>query len=179
MLLLDVTISDVGAVWLWVGGIVAALLIILLINSRSNLYTKIFEFEKREKLTDRDVDNRAKLMLLQWKIEYEAAIREDAIKRSTAVHLGKITEHFIPFMSAFPYNTKDVRFVGSPIDLIIFDGHNEQRDKIEIIIVEVKTGKSKLSQPQQKIKDAVLNGRVRWLETGGDFGEKKDANLFN
>ena len=94
-----------------------------------------------------------------------------------AVNLGKITEHFIPFMSDFPFNTKDVRFVGSPIDLIIFDGHNERRDDIEIVIVEVKTGTSKLSIPQQRIKEAVLNKRIRWLVTGGDFERTRQASL--
>jgi predicted Holliday junction resolvase-like endonuclease len=38
------------------------------------------------------------------------------------VAVGKITEHFIPFLPDFKYNPKEARFFGSPIDFIVFDG---------------------------------------------------------
>ena len=111
---------------------------------------------------------------MDWKLKYEVDIRQDAIRRSTAVHTGKVTEHFIPFMKGFGYNVRDVRFVGSPIDLIVFDGHYDQSDEITILFIEVKTGKSKLSAAQRKIKDAVLNNRVQWREMGNDIELPKD-----
>ncbi len=37
----------------------------------------------------------------QWKGQYEQSIRQDAIQKSLAVTLGKITEHFIPYLPDF------------------------------------------------------------------------------
>jgi predicted Holliday junction resolvase-like endonuclease len=105
----------------------------------------------------------AKTELETWKMESETWIRQDAITRSHAVNLGKITEHLIPYMSVFPYNPKDVRFVGSPIDLIIFDGIDDGVLR-DIIFLEVKTGSSSLSARQKQIRDAILAGKVLWRE---------------
>jgi predicted Holliday junction resolvase-like endonuclease len=64
-------------------------------------------------------------------------------------------------------NTKDIRqdarFIGSPIDFIVFDGLSEGYVK-QIIFIEVKTNKSNLSQREKKIKEAILGGRVKWEE---------------
>lgn len=82
--------------------------------------------------------------------------------------MGKITEHLIPFHINFPFNPKDVRFIGSPIDLIVFDGCSEKKDDIIIYIVEIKTGNSKMTELQKKIKAAVINGKIRWQEINPD-----------
>jgi predicted Holliday junction resolvase-like endonuclease len=99
----------------------------------------------------------------EWKITYEAGIRADAIMRSQAVITGKVTENIIPYMPVFPYNPKDVRFIGSPVDLIVFDGAAEGCLR-DVIFLEVKTGGSSLNQIQRQIRDAVLAGRVEWRE---------------
>lgn len=101
--------------------------------------------------------------LQQWKIENELVIRQDAIGRSQAVILGKVTEHLAPHMPIFPYNPKDARFVGSPIDFIVFDGADDDCIR-EIVFLEVKSGNSSLSPRQRMIRDAVLAGRVVWRE---------------
>ena len=106
----------------------------------------------------------AYMKLEQWKLDNTVRIRLEAINMSKAVILGKVTEHLIPFMNNFPYNHKDVRFIGSPIDLIVFDGCSDDEDEIVIYIIEVKTGTSKLSKMQQKIKIAVNNKRIVWQE---------------
>jgi predicted Holliday junction resolvase-like endonuclease len=99
----------------------------------------------------------------EWKVTYEASIRADAIMRSQAVIAGKVTENIIPYMPVFPYNPKDVRFIGSPVDLIVFDGAAEGSLR-EVVFLEVKTGGSSLNQIQRQIRDAVLAGRVVWRE---------------
>lgn len=106
---------------------------------------------KREALTE----------LNQWKVDYEAGIRQDAIERSRAVIVGKVTEHLIPHMSVFPYNPKDARFIGSPIDLLVFDGCDEGSIR-EIVFLEIKTGTSGLSVRQRQIREAVEQGRIVW-----------------
>lgn len=98
-----------------------------------------------------------------WKISHEADIRQDAIVRSQSVIVGKVTEHLAPYLPEFPYNPKDARFIGSPIDILVFDGADEGFVE-EIVFLEIKTGNSGLSARQRQIRDAVLAGRVRWLE---------------
>ncbi len=75
--------------------------------------------------------------------------------------VGKVTEHLVPHMPVFPYNPKDARFIGSPIDLIVFDGADEGMVR-DVIFLEIKTGSSSLSPRQKQIKDAIDAGRVLW-----------------
>ncbi len=122
-----------------------------------------------DKFKQTEISSAANVLLQKWKIENEAIIRQDAIDRSYSVNLGKITEHLIPFHIDFPFNPKDARFIGSPIDMIVFDGHSDKKDDVIIYIVEIKTGNSKLTEIQKKIKEAVLKGEIRWAEINPDY----------
>jgi predicted Holliday junction resolvase-like endonuclease len=98
-----------------------------------------------------------------WKIQNETFYRQDAINRSKAVILGKVTEHLVPFQNGFPFNPKEARFIGSPIDIIVFDGIDNE-DVVDIYMLEIKTGNSSLNKRQRLIRDAVREGRVHWRE---------------
>ena len=90
--------------------------------------------------------------------------RDDAVKRSRAVSLGKAVEHLVPFMPDFPHDPGDARFLGAPIDFVVFAGLR-QRDRVdEIVFVEVKSGRGRLSARERSVRDAVLDGRVVWRE---------------
>ena len=93
----------------------------------------------------------------------ESAIRKDAISRSRAVLSGQFSEQLAPYLPDFPYKPTEVRFVGKPIDFIVFKGLDE-KEPSEVVFVEVKSGKSKLSGVEKKLKDAVENKRVSWGE---------------
>lgn len=129
---------------------------------------KTTEIEALKKSIEENAIKAAANLLEKWKIENEAKIRQDAANRSYAVHMGKITEHLIPFHTKFPFNPKDARFIGSPIDLIVFDGASDEEENVTIYFVEIKTGKSRLSAKQQKIKSAVQNREVIWHEINTD-----------
>ncbi len=119
-------------------------------------------------------------LLSQWKIENEDRIRKDAANRSVRNVLGKVTEHLIPFSEAMKqFNPKDIRFVGSPIDLIVFDGAEElKKEEMTIWFIEIKTGKSTLSKRQQIIRDAIESNRVKWLRVDmKSFGDDVNAAL--
>jgi predicted Holliday junction resolvase-like endonuclease len=60
--------------------------------------------------------------LAQWKVETEKEIRKDAIDKSQSVTMGKMTEHIVPYLPGFRFNPSDARFIGSPIDFVVFDG---------------------------------------------------------
>lgn len=99
----------------------------------------------------------------KWKNNYEQLIRQDAVQKSKAVISGKVAEQFVPFLPDFSYNPKDVRFIGSPVDLIVFHGLYDDEIK-KIVFVEVKTGNSTLNTRERSLRDAVLNKNVEWLE---------------
>jgi predicted Holliday junction resolvase-like endonuclease len=101
--------------------------------------------------------------LQAWRIDAEATIRQDAAKRSQAITLGKVTEHLVPYFGSFEFNPKDARFIGSPVDLIVFDGLSDDAVR-EVVFIEVKTGASKLSLREKMVRQAVLEGRVAWRE---------------
>jgi predicted Holliday junction resolvase-like endonuclease len=107
----------------------------------------------------------AQVRLEQWKKEQEQTIRQDAIQRSQSVTVGKVTEHIIPYLPGFAYNPKDARFIGSPIDLVIFDGLSDGEGEIRsVVFVEIKTGTSALSSRERRVRDAVQTGKVEWME---------------
>lgn len=121
---------------------------------------QMFE-EWREKELESASIRKAELLFEEWKQRYEKEIRRDAIEKSKAVITGKVTEHLIPYLPEFKYNPKDTRFIGSPIDLIVFDGLDEG-DLRKIVFVEIKSGKSTLSKRERLIRDAIEHGRVEW-----------------
>lgn len=90
--------------------------------------------------------------------------RIDAIKRSKAVINGQMVEQIAPFLPNFPCNPADVRFVGKPIDFVAFPGASENNEIKEVVFIEVKTGNSVLSPREKEIKDAIQQGRVRYVE---------------
>ena len=125
-------------------------------------------WREREVQTIRDelhktIMEQARNAFQQWQADTEANIRADAIRRSSAVVSGKVTEHLTPYMGVFPYNPKDARFLGAPIDLIVFDGMSDD-DLRQIVFLEVKTNTSTLSSRERRIRDAVQAGRVAWRE---------------
>ncbi len=98
--------------------------------------------------------------------ENEKEIRKDAINRSGRVLSGKILEKLIPFLSRFNHDPQDVRWIGDPIDLIVFDGYskNQKKDINGITFIEVKSGESKLKSGQIKIRDVIEKGKVKFEE---------------
>ena len=102
---------------------------------------------------------------LRWVVlpAREREARKHAVARSTAVTRGQAFEHLAPFMQDFGYNPRDARFLGSPIDLVVFDGLSES-DVREIVFLEVKTGQSRLSARERAVQKAVEEQRVTWRE---------------
>lgn len=91
-------------------------------------------------------------------------VRKDAVKRSKAVINGQIAEQIAPFLPDFPANPSDARFIGKPVDFIVFSGLSENEKIDEILFVEVKTGKSLLSEREKEVKKAIEQRKVRYVE---------------
>lgn len=93
----------------------------------------------------------------------ERSARDDAVKRSRAVLTGQIGEQLAPYLPGFPCDPADARFIGKPIDFVAFPGAAAGRPS-EVLFIEVKSGESRLSSAERALKEAILAGRVRWIE---------------
>jgi predicted Holliday junction resolvase-like endonuclease len=109
------------------------------------------------------------LYFLVWKLRYSASIRENAVQRSLAVTVGKVHEQLVPYLPEFGFNPKDARFLGSPVDLVIFDGlaaGNVRR----VVFLEVKTGSggggggAPLTARERQVRDVIEARQVAWAE---------------
>ena len=105
----------------------------------------------------------ATVSLEQWKVEVEKEIRKDAIDKSQSVTMGKMTEHMVPYLPGFGFNPSDARFIGSPIDLVVFDGLGDGCVN-KIVFIEIKTGVSTLSSRERLVRDAINAGKIEWME---------------
>ena len=101
--------------------------------------------------------------VMVWRLRYTSVVRRDAVLRSQAVTSGKVHEQLIPYLPGFSFNPKDVRFLGSPVDLVVFDGITEGHLR-RIIFVEVKTGRAGLTSRERLVRDAVQRRQVEWAE---------------
>jgi len=90
-------------------------------------------------------------------------IRETAIKQSRAVLSGQFSEQIAPYLPGFPYKPTESRFIGKPIDFVVFKGMDEKKID-EVVFVEVKSGKNTLSGIQKSLKNAVENKKISWHE---------------
>jgi predicted Holliday junction resolvase-like endonuclease len=74
-----------------------------------------------------------------------------------------------PLLPGFPFDPGDCRFVGKPVDFIVFRGMNE-KNITEVVFLEVKSGAGKnLNDQEKRLRDAVRAGRVRWEEFDVSF----------
>jgi len=89
--------------------------------------------------------------------------REDAIKRSRSVLSGQFSEQMAPYFPDFPYSPTEVRFIGKPVDFIVFKGMDNKEIE-EVIFIEMKTGKSTLNSQERNLKEAIQKKKVKWEE---------------
>ncbi len=91
------------------------------------------------------------------------AARRDAAKRSRGVRGGKAAEQLAPFAPEFAerFDPADARFLGAPVDFVVFDGlaAGELR---EVVLIEVKTGSGRLNANELAVREAISEGRVAY-----------------
>lgn len=87
--------------------------------------------------------------------------RADAVKRSRSVIEGQVFEQLVPHFPEWTHTPSEARFIGSPIDFVVFEGMSTG-DPNKIILVEVKKGSSTTTPLQNKIKKLIKEGKVEW-----------------
>jgi len=146
----------------------------------TQLVTKSLEVkEAKEKLFDQFEENQNKLsnsLEEVYSLENQITIlkashknelikaRKDALDKSRSVMRGQATEHLAPFIIKGT-NPKDYRFMGNPVDYVLFEGLSDLLDKksdeiVSIKFIDIKTGKSSLNKSQRRIRDAIKDNKV-------------------
>ena len=104
------------------------------------------------------------ILIIQLKrLRYKHGMQEELHEnlkydyKSMNVKHGKSFEQLFPFMENYPYDYRNFRFIGTPIDGLSFEDNM-------IVFLEFKTGTSKLSDKQRKIKSLIENKKVEWKE---------------
>ena len=97
---------------------------------------------------------------IEWKIRLPK-IKKQSLNQSRAVLKGQVSEQLAPFLPEFPYKPSECKFLGKPIDFVVFKGLDNKEIE-EIVFVEVKTGKSQLNKTEKSLKDTVKKKKVSW-----------------
>jgi predicted Holliday junction resolvase-like endonuclease len=106
--------------------------------------------------------------LLQLQDRNLSEARRDSVQRSRSTLKGQIAEQMAPLLPGFRYLPADARFLGDPVDYVVFSGYSDVRDNrrdasgLDIVLLEVKQGASSLSPFQRAIATSVEEGRVRF-----------------
>ena len=89
--------------------------------------------------------------------------KKAAVQRSRSVLGGMFAEQLAPYLPNFPFSPTEAKFIGAPIDFLVFKGMDAQHIE-EVIFVEVKSGSARLNHNEHSLKDAIDSKRVRWHE---------------
>lgn len=171
----EITTLIIGII---IGVIVGIILIYAIMQSRMSkniqkTATTIFEQQKEQ--LESTLRQQMKSEYDKYVAENETKVqqrieeaRKESVDRSRTSLKGKIAEQMAPILPEFiaNYEPADARFIGSPIDYIIFKNmsknSSELKEPLEIVILEVKSGNSTLTKIEKAVKDAVDNRRVRF-----------------
>jgi len=114
-----------------------------------------------------------KALEIQKQLKQELKDRGDKLKKqrelattraqitTKAVNIGKNLEKVLPTMKDFKWPVPDSKFLGDPIDLIVFNGLSANKVK-SINFIEVKSGKARLNNHQESIRDAIRDQKVSY-----------------
>ena len=139
----------------------------LLIAALIYVFNQLREAQKHNEKIVKNYEVYLKDSALRHDKEVEKArLQSVAISRSTIK--GQIAEQFAPLLNGFPYLPSDSRFLGDPVDYVVFKGYTDYKDEktsgedLEVVIVDIKHNKAVLSAGQKQIAKAIENGRVRF-----------------
>ena len=84
---------------------------------------------------------------------YEAQAQEHR-RRSRVTLRGRFAEQLAPYFADFAHDPTEARFLGSPIDFVVFEGMAEG-DPRAIVFVEVKSGRAQLDRGQRQLRKLI------------------------
>ncbi|MBN1247903.1 MAG: endonuclease [Anaerolineae bacterium] len=160
-----------------VGIVVGAVIALWLVRVRDRMDHDALRAEVAETYDAKGAAERARIVrayesqIAQLQADHRENLtqaRRSSVNQSRAVLKGKMAEQVAPLLPGFTYWPADARFLGDPVDYVVFDGYSAYKDNytdghdIEVVILDIKRGKSQLTREQRRIAEAVSAGRVRF-----------------
>jgi len=156
-------------VWAIIMTITLGILVVVLLNLKKKHDQDIRDKENEIQEINFSIEKERVEQQEQFKVTVIEE-RENAKESSRHSLKGKIGEQMSPLFPEFysKYEPSDARFLGSPIDYIIFK-HMSEYDKktkaedipIDVVLVEVKSAKKTgLTEKEKAVRIAVEEGRV-------------------
>lgn len=100
----------------------------------------------------------------EWEGRKVNALVKARLKASRAVLGGLVSEQMAPLLPGFPFDPGDCRFIGKPVDFLVFKGMN-QKAITEVVFLEVKSGSGRsLNDQEKRLRDVIRAGKVTWAE---------------
>ena len=118
--------------------------------------------------------------IAELELEHQQALayaQKRSVNTSRAVLKGRMAEQLAPILPEFHYLPSDAKFLGDPIDYVVFDGYTDFRDgdgtaeDIEVVLIDIKSGGARLTKGQQAIAQAIAEGRIRFETIRIDFDD--------
>jgi predicted Holliday junction resolvase-like endonuclease len=98
----------------------------------------------------------------RWEAEQKPQIQAAAVRGSRSAILGQAAEQLAPFLPGFGFNPKDAKFIGQPVDYVIFDGLADGALR-RVVFLEIKTA-GRLNGNERQLRDIVTEKAVEWKE---------------
>lgn len=111
-------------------------------------------------------ENKFVQILQQKETEWQNAaedMRKAALAKSRQVIGGSFSEQLAPFLPGFPFDPTEARFIGKPVDFLVFRGLAAGQVD-EVVFVEVKSGASRLNSNEQSLKNCIEQKKVSFAE---------------
>ena len=162
---------------LLIGIIIGGAVVILLTRAQNSILRNTMHDEIENAFNARADAERSRIVRiyegrlrdLQDKLKDAVVVaRKESANQSRAVLKGKMAEQIAPLLPGFDYWPADSRFLGDPVDYVIFSGYSACKDhledcqNLEVVILDIKHGKSGLTYGQRQIAQAISEGRVRF-----------------
>ncbi len=90
-----------------------------------------------------------------------SSVKRKSVNQSRSSILWEVSEKVFPLLPEFPYQTKDLVFLGKWVDYVVFRWLSEWRLK-EIIFLEIKSWNSQLNRNELMIKEFLQHNPVKY-----------------
>lgn len=126
----------------------------------------LFDSTKPLKGEPLDLLNRMKQELVDERAdfkEHKAKAEQSSRVTARAVTIGNVVEKIAPNLPGFPLTAADCRSLFEPIDYVLFKGLSTTGRIDALGFIEIKSGKSQLTNEQRAVRDLVESGKVEFI----------------